>query len=188
MAEDTKISSECMKIYSSVEINKHHIYLSNSIENESLEYFELLKLLNEAHPTDQLYLHLANFGGACHTGMMLAHAIRNCAATAIVIVEAPCYSMGAIIALSGLALVMRPGTFLMFHNYSTVESGKGGEVKAAVTEYSRHFVASIKYFCTPFLTTKEIKTLQKDEDIYIHADDPTLPNRLTRHFKSMRLE
>lgn len=189
---DNDLDIKPYKIYSKQTAGKEHdIYLSDSVEADSSEYIDLLRYLNSISHEDQVTIHLANFGGAVHTGIRVAHAMKNCAGTVIVNVDAPCYSMGAILATSGDILLMNPGTFLMFHNYSTVEAGKAGELKTAVLQYEKHFHYSLKYFCSPFLSKTELAKLSRDEDVYIHYNDKDLARRCKRHFpmvKSMEIE
>ena len=182
--EDT--GNEKFKVFSRVLSTEYIIYLSDSVEAQSLDYSDLLNILDTVKETDVVRLKLSNFGGAVHSGLRICHAMKNCPAIVEVQAEGPCYSMGAIIALCGDLLYMAPGSFLMFHNYSTVESGKGGEVQAAVSEYRNHFLKTFKHMCYPFLTKKEINNIDADKDVYIHSDDANLADRLVRHFKMIK--
>lgn len=174
------------KLYTKATSRQHDVYLSDSVDADSSNYVELLHFFHNVSEDDTINVHLANFGGACHSGLRLAHAIKCCKAPVIIYVDAPCYSMGAILALTGIALYMLPGTFLMFHNYSTLESGKAAEVKAAINQYENHFHYSLKYFCSPFLSKTELNKLLKDEDIYVHANDSDIAKRMIRHFPNVK--
>lgn len=187
---DDKIESgDHFKVFSKPRGEKHDIYLSDGVADDSADYTDLLHFLNDkVNAEDAVYLHLANMGGSIHSGIMLAHAIKSCVATTLISVEAPCYSMGAIIALSGDAMMMKPGTFLMFHNYSGFSYGKGGESKDALENTCKHMLASDMYFCYPFLSKKEIAGIQKDQDIYIHSHNTDIKARLKRHFKKMQFK
>lgn len=158
------------------------IYLGDTVGHNSARYLKLLQTLKNAQEGDIIHIHMSNFGGACHVGFRIAHNIKASKAKVHMHVEAPCYSMGAILAVCGDELTMCPGTFLMFHNYSGGESGKGGEMKMAIKEYSKHFRDSLEYFCSPFLTEDEITKLVKDIDVYIHARN--YKKRAKRHFKN----
>lgn len=190
---------ELFKIYSEVDTRTYTIYLSDSVEHESQNYAELLYTLDSAKEGDEIEFHLANFGGAVHSGLRLAHTIRNSAAFITMIVDAPCYSMGAILALAGHYLIIRPGAMLMFHNYSGLMEGKSKELKSQIINYGHHFEYSLKYFCEPFLVDKEIQLILMDQDIYVrhdgsseyfdmktgksHAIKIPLEERIKRHFK-----
>ena len=183
---DSNTSSDsAFKIYVEVTAREYNVLLSDSISDASDSYYELYHLLSKATSRDVINIHLSNFGGAVHTGLRLAHLIKNCEAPTILSVEGSCYSMGSILALSGDALRIYPGTFLMFHNYSTIESGKAGEVKQAIHEFDNHFIESLEYFCSPFLTKAEMKRLKADGDVYVRASDKDIDDRLSRHFPHM---
>jgi len=173
-------------IYQSSEskvVTTYEVYLGDDITCDSSDYTELLNTLYKTSPNDIVNIHLANFGGAVHSGERLIHAIKGCPSHVEIIVEAPCYSMGAIIALCGTSLTMRPGTFLMFHNFTATKRGKAGELKLGIVEYEKHFSKLLKLFCSPFLTKKERVILSNDKDVYIHEDDEDYTKRIARHFK-----
>lgn len=180
MADQKK---ESYALYSKPRSFHHAVYLSDSVDVDSFNYEGLLDFFTQALPEDVIDVYLANFGGACHSGIRIAHAIQQCKAPVTMHVTAPCYSMGAILAICGHGLYMYPGTFLMFHNYSTTEKGKGGEVIKATNEYRKHFEEVLHHFCVPFLIKKEINVLLKDEDVYIHASDVDILKRVERHYK-----
>lgn len=178
-------ANDYFKIKTIVSSEEHHIYLSDYVHFETSVYTDLIHFLKNAPANDVVKIHLANFGGSVHAGLQLAHAIKECQALTIVDVSAPCYSMGAILALCGRCVVTRPTSYLMFHNYSGGESGKGAELKTSIGEFSKHFEKILRYFCTPFLTEKEVKSLLKDEDVYVHFDNQEFIKRLKRHFKGV---
>lgn len=158
------------------------IYLSEHVEN-NFAYVELMNKLRRYSKQTRISLYLANYGGSCSTGFQLFNAIKTTKAHVDVIVDAPCYSMGAILALSGKTLHMNPGTFLMFHNYSSYDRGKGTELHTAVTHYHQYFHQYLKEICAPFLTAKELERLRNDNDVYISYSDEDLEKRIKRHFK-----
>lgn len=158
------------------------VFLDDYFDSQSADYRELLHKLSNLKPEDEILFRIASYGGDCHVGFQVCHAIRNCKANTIIKVEQPCYSMGAILAVSAKHLIMNPNTFLMFHNYSGGDYGKGGELKLRVHEVDKWLHNSFKYFCHPFLTEKELEDLNNDKDIYIHSWDKNLKARIKRHF------
>lgn len=179
--EHFKIVSKPLKV-------EHNIYLGDSVSDTSTDYTDLLKFLETAEAEDMVYIHMANFGGAVHSGLRIAHAIRNCNASTVMLIDGPCYSMGAILALAADGLIMYPGTFLMFHNYSNTQHGKAGEIQSSVAAFGKHFKHALEYFCKPFLNKKEVEALMKDEDVYIHAEDADLNERLRKQFPKMLIK
>lgn len=170
------------KIYTKADVTKtHNIYLSEHVENNFV-YCDLLNKLRAYTKKEVVELYLANYGGQCSTGFQLFNAIKACQARVNVTVDAPCYSMGAILALSGNSLILQPGSFLMFHNYSSVEMGKGTELHKAVTHYHKHFHKHLGNVCGPFLDKKELDELKRDNDVYVSYYDANLEKRIKRHF------
>lgn len=165
-----------------VSADSYVIYLSEHIEN-NFAYVELMETLRGAAKNDKVALYLANYGGLCSTGFQIVNAIRECECGVDIVVDAPCYSMGAIIAVSGKSLVMNPGTFLMFHNYSGGNYGKGKESLDASKHYYDHFHRALKQVVSPFLDAKELEALRNDNDVYVSCDDKYTAKRIARHFK-----
>ncbi len=148
------------------------------------KYLELLAQLRDLpDKTTEVNLYLANYGGYLDGGMPLFQAFKDLNVPVHVHVIGDCYSMGAILALCGTTLTFKPGTTLMFHNYSGGHSGKGKELLDATQEGYNNIWKAFAPLLQPFLTKVEIEKLQRDGDVYVHSWDPTLKNRLKRHFK-----
>lgn len=176
--------AEIVKIFTTdKKVTKYDIYLDDDFDMPSADYRALFHKLQEAAERDIVNIHLASFGGACHVGFQVCHAVKECKAHTIITIEQPCYSMGAILACCGDKLIMKPGTLLMFHNYSGGSRGKGGEMLMSAKHQDRWLHESFKYFASPFLTDKEFQDLKKDQDVYVHASDRGLNKRMKRHFK-----
>lgn len=194
MSEDTKMDMmeegggmppEIVKMYKK-KISRHHtdVYLDSGFDSFPMDYVDLLHSLHHAKAEDTFLFHLANTGGDVYTAFQLCHAVKNTQATVTMFVTQPCYSAGAILALCGDNILFNPATFLMFHNYSTVDGGKGGEFLVKVKESDEHLHRSFEYFCSPFLTDAEFNTLYNDQDVYVRSYDKSLKARIKRHFGS----
>lgn len=187
-SEDYNHNNRSVRVFEYSLGTRYELRFSNSIKEDLSDYMKALTIMDNASEEDIVDIYLTNFGGVCHTGLIIAHTIRNCKALTTIYVSGDSYSMGSIIALSGNNLKIQPHSVLMFHNYSTIEVGKGGEIKLSVEEYGRHFHNSLKHFCYPFLTTKELKTISHDSDVYVHADgSPEFEARLQRHFPHRKM-
>ncbi len=184
---DDDDSGEVFKLYTKANNSTHDVFLSDHISSEVPEYFELLHFLSGVNEEDIINVHLMNYGGDCQVGLNLCHAFKNCPAPVVMNIDSPCYSIGALLALSGRSLIMKPGTFLMFHNYSGSAAGKGAELVQQILASKEWLHESFNYFCRPFLTAEEVAKIKKDEDVYIKANDPLMAKRLTRHFKGVEV-
>lgn len=166
-----------------VKIKVRNYYLIDSFEPNN-NWFKFCNELRMWPKNELVKLYVRNYGGCCATAYQIIHAIKDCKAHTTCILDGPCYSMGAIMALSTNALEVKgKEPFLMFHNYTGGQYGKGGELKEATYNTDKWLETALKQYCYPFLTMKEINKLLKDEDVYIHATDEDLNKRIARHFK-----
>ena len=163
----------------------HDIYLSEQVE-DNYSYTRLLHFLRTLPAGNKINMYLASYGGSCSTGGQIIHAIRDCASPVHMIVDAPCYRMGAILALAGASLELKPNTFLMFHNYSAGRSGKGGEMVLGTIETNHWVLNMFATICYPFLTQEEIHLLKLDQDVYVHSEDKGLKARMKRHYPTVK--
>lgn len=171
----------CSKLY---DIKfKHSVFaLYDSIESFS-DYEDLLKVLHTADNGEAVTIYLNSPGGSCAIGTSIISAMKGSNAAIHCIVEAPCYSMASLIALSGTSLEFMSNTYLMFHHYSTMYYGKGAEIELQHEIEYEHFNRQLKAVCMPFLTQKECEKIIRGEDLYIENTDPLLEKRIKRHFK-----
>ena len=180
--DDDEFPTEMFKVITSSISQVHHkIYLSESIDRH-FHYVDLIDKLMSAGPNDKVTLYLASYGGYCNTGFQIINAIKECKPGVDIVTIGECYSMGAIMALSGKSLKMLPGTFLMFHNFSGNRAGKGKESLDAAVHYYNHFHEQMARVCGPFLTRTELDDLKHDKDVYINSTDRGLHKRIKRHF------
>src|SRR3990167_5023447 len=105
------------------------------------DYDKLLETLDKITEEDCVELRVSTPGGRCDIGFTIFDRIVHLPCEVKVIVPYPTYSMGAILALSGNSLEIKPGAFMMFNDYSTGSEGKGNEI--------------FNDICQPFLTKKE---------------------------------
>ncbi len=166
---------------------RYEFMLFGAIESLS-DYSDLLHVLRDAQDGDSVLLKINSPGGDIDTGMMIVQAIQKSAAVTVCDVVYPSASMASIIAVCGDYMVMQKNAFLMFHTYYMGSGGKSADLMKSLVHYDESLKAMFDDTCTPFLTKKEIKKMHEGDDIYIKADDPTLPARLKRKFKDVDIQ
>lgn len=173
-------TNKCLVLKRPTTTCEYTVYLRGAIE-EFEDYDELLK----ASPTisDIVNIHLNTPGGDCSIGFSVIDWMQTLACPVNVFVDYPSCSMGAITAMCGDTLELLPHTYIMFHDYSGGTRGKGEETIQYTTNYRKIFKERFTHLCHPFLSKSEINKMFKGEDIYIHWDDPTLEERIKRHFR-----
>lgn len=160
------------------------IYLNQGLDDYTEEYRDIVRTIHDATENDSIHLHLASYGGSCSICTMVVNAITTCAAPVVGHVEAPCYSAGSTIALACNTLIMYPDTFLMFHNFSGGQVGKGYEMQLAEKATRKWIHGYFDRIHRPFLTVEECKLLESDRDVYVHASDKDIEKRMERHFNA----
>lgn len=169
-------------IFTEEHVSFHHrVFLSDEILDVH-SYAHFVHLFETALPEDTIFLYLANLGGEVDSCVYIANAMKACNALIYVIVNGRCCSAGATIALCGHSIELRPDTYLMFHNYSSVDYGKGNELRQSVDETRKWIHGYFNRLHSPFLTETEVKMIEKDQDVYVHWDDKDLISRLKRHY------
>jgi len=163
------------------------IEIRDSIESYE-DYYDVFEFLPTLKASDMLTINIDCPGGRCDVGFALIKAISSVPCIIKCVVTAPTYSMGAMLAICGDHLVMEEDSYLMFHDFVLHDfgsgmSGKGGDTALYVNNYREVFIKRFNKLCTPFLTKKESANMFKGKDIYIHDNDPTLQERIKRHFR-----
>ena len=169
--DDDLDSSEHYKVYKKNKVSTDYTVILSEEITSSVEYYDLYNLFYSASPLDTVTVYLNNFGGKVHTGVHLVNAIASSRAKVTMVVTAPVYSMGAILAVAGDEMILHPHTFLMFHDYSGGEFGKGNEIHLSVTNYRRYFRELLNDVCGWFLTKEEVKSILTGQDLYVSYDD-----------------
>lgn len=189
-SEDIESNNDAYKLFKESVGTKYYLYLSKEVVSDFNKYIDLLHTLqHEAGQNDFVEIYLANYGGDLHSGLALAHAVKNCKATVLVHALSNCFSMAAILALCGDGLMIYPTNYLMFHNYSGGEVGKADEIESSHKSSMKNWKDMLQYFCKPFFNEEDIKTLLKGQDFYTNQITPTdLKRRLKRHFPRMEVK
>ena len=148
----------------------HTVYLLNEI-TDIQHYLTFLTLLENATENDTITIILNNCGGYISTGTHLIDSIRNSNALVNIKVVANCYSMASMLAITGDNLEINDTSYLMFHDYSGGQYGKGNEMSLQNTASQSQMKLFFKKYLTPFLTNEECTTILQGKDLYIHAED-----------------
>ncbi len=162
--------------------NTYDISIWDAIE-EYEDYDKLLEQLSHIGKDDSVTLNISTPGGRCDIGFMLIDRLQALESKVDVIVPYPTYSMGALLSLCGNSLSMKPGSFLMFHDYSSGNArSKGNEQFKHTEAYIEVFRYRFNAICQPFLTKTECNDVLDGKDLYIKWNDKTLIQRIKRHF------
>lgn len=86
--------------------------------------------------------------------------------------------MAPLLALQGDKIKLENNSFMMFHDYSSFEMGKGSEIEAHVKHYRKFALDCFSQWCKGFLTKKEIDIILAGKDLYLDYNE--CKERLTK--------
>lgn len=191
LPDENELDSEDFLITVRTEEVKHYDIMLNESVADAYKYAKVFSTLRDLpYNTESVNLYLANYGGYIHGLIPLFNAIRECSVPVDVIVTSNSYSCGALLALAGRSLTMKPNTHLMFHNYSGGEHGKGKELLDAAKAEQENIYDAFYYMAHPFLSKDEIKDICSDHDKYIKWKGKSygvnIKERIDRHFNAKK--
>lgn len=173
MAADEKIICDNDNVYivnEAIVQNVYSVYLHDSI-GKIADYRYLCHLLRNANQIDAFAIYLNNFGGYCHTGIDVINSMKACKSQIVTCLSGPLYSLAPLIALQGNKVWVEENTFMMFHDYSGGEIGKGNEMEAAINNDRRFLNDFFSRMTKKFLTPTEVKNVISGKDLYIEYGD-----------------
>lgn len=155
------------------------IYLTGEITNH-LEVDEVCDFI--LNYDSKINLMINSGGGSMGLAIQLINTIRAQPVTGIVLGRA--FSAAASIALSCKDLIVSQGSALFFHGpqITTEEDHDGAANFGSYIDYLNNEGSYITGLLQPFLTVDEISFLNNCGEIYISGNDPTLNERIERHF------
>jgi ATP-dependent protease ClpP protease subunit len=149
--------------------NLYKVFLTENIDNPGT-YNQLLHLLDNVAPYNEVHFYLNNGGGAVDSAFMIIDAMDKCKAPITGFISGTVASATTIIALACNDLVVAPYTSFMAHNYShSTGHDSGNKIKAYVDftdkELKRAFTALYKNF----LTEEEIQDItHRDREVWLN--------------------
>ena len=149
----------------------YYMDLGLSIEDEN-SYVPHIKILKAATQDDTVHIRLANFGGNIWVGAILFNAIELSQAHVVMDVEAPSFSMGAMLACAGDEINVQPYSWLMYHAGSSILMGKTSDSVAMLNAANR-LSRKMMQQCTKLgiLTESQITEIENGRDIYVFPED-----------------
>ena len=143
-------------------------YLVGIIE-EPTEYVDWFDEIRHASPNDIVKIYINSEGGDLFTSIQFLRIINECPATVIGSVEGACMSAATIIFLSCSAFEVSSHSNFMFHNYSGLVVGKGGEMKDQLAFEAKWSEDLMRSVYADFLTENEIASILDGKDIWMNG-------------------
>jgi ATP-dependent Clp protease protease subunit len=155
-------SSNVAKIYD--------YYISDDISDAS-QYSDWFHQIRNAREDDVIMLHINCAGGDLFTTIQFIMALHESPAHLIASVEGMCMSAATLIFLACDEFRISPYSMFMFHNYSGMTTGKGGEMFDAMSHERKWSENLLSKLYAGFLKESEIIALLDNKDIWMDSDE-----------------
>lgn len=147
-----------------------------------VEIEQIIRLLRSTETAgDFIRLHCSGYGGEILIGTRIINAINSSGANVQTIVDANCYSMHTIIALSqAKTLQIEPGVQFMFHEVQMALPGGVENVRRDLVAVLRDQKELDKHV-RKFLTKEEYKEMVSGQNIYVMGSE--MKKRIDKVYK-----
>jgi len=150
----------------------HKFYLVGDIK-PATEYVGWFEQIRNSSDTDVVMLHINSYGGDLFTAIQFLRVLSETKATVVASVEGACMSAATIIFMAAKHFEISSHSMFMFHNYSGVSLGKGGEMYDNVIHQRKWSENLWKDVYAGFLTDVEITAMLHNKDIWMTGEEVT---------------
>jgi ATP-dependent protease ClpP protease subunit len=127
--------------------------------------------MRNAGENDVIQIHINSYGGDLFTAIQFLRAIADTQAHVICSVEGACMSAATMIFLCADTFEVSEHSMFMFHNYSSMTHGKGGEMYDNIVHERKWSEHLLKRIYDGFLRTDEIASLLDNKDIWMDGQE-----------------
>jgi len=151
-------------------VQQHDLYLTGEIKSSD-QYTDWFELLRSAGKSDIIKIHINCYGGDLFTAVQLMRCITESNGNIVTSVEGACMSAATMIFLASESFEVSDHSAFMFHNYSGISIGKGGEMFAQVSFEKKLFDKLMNKVYSEFLSETEIKDILEGRDLWLDGDE-----------------
>lgn len=157
----------------------HTFYISGVIE-DAKEYNDWFDTIRNAGENDVIKLHINSPGGDLFTAIQFMRVLGETSATVISSVEGACMSAATMLFMCAHQYEISEHSMFMFHNYSGIAIGKGGEMYDNITHERKWSEKIMRSVYKDFLTEDEIRAILENKDIWMEGEE-VLKRLKTKH-------
>jgi len=151
-------------------VSLHTIYLSGEITSPE-DYTDIFETIRGCGQNDIIKIHINSPGGDLFTAIQFMRVLKETDGTVVCSVEGACMSAATLIFLAAEQFEISDHSVFMFHNYSTMMVGKGGELYDGILHDRKWSENLLKTEYEGFLTEEEIDGILNNKDIWLDADE-----------------
>lgn len=145
-------------------------YLSGEIKGAE-NYTDWFHAIRQASPNDTVILHINSVGGDLATAIQFARVMRDTEAHVVASVEGNCFSAATMIFLCAESYQISEHSSFLFHNYSGMTFGKGGEMYDNIVFERKWSEKLLRGIYADFLTKSEIDAILNGRDVWMGPDE-----------------
>lgn len=165
----------------------HEFYLLGEVKGPD-EYTGWFDIIRNCGEHDIVKLHINSEGGNLLTAIQFLRVLNDCPGRVITSVEGSCMSAATMIFLCADEFEISPHSIFMFHNYSTILAGSGGELYKAVMHNVKWTTELMREVYDGILTEKEIDSISGPNDGTIYMDGKEVENRIKLKVEQLQKE
>jgi len=166
-------------------VSLHEYYLTGEIGQAEnyLEWFDAMRHTNE---NDVVKLYINSWGGDLFTAIQFMRVMADTPATIVASVEGMCMSAATVVFLCADSFEVTPHSVFMFHNYSGLSIGKGGEMVDQLIHERKWSERLLTEIYKDFMTPSEIKSMLDNKDLWMDSEE--VVKRLTQRTEKRKRE
>lgn len=165
----------------------HEFYLLGEVKGPE-EYTGWFDVIRNCGEHDIIKLHINSEGGSLLTAIQFLRVLNDCNGKVITSVEGSCMSAATMIFLCADEFEISPHSIFMFHNYSTIMGGSGGELYKAIMHNVKWTTELMQEVYDGVLTPDEIHSISGPNDGTIYLSGHDVEDRLRSKIESMQKE
>jgi len=151
-------------------VQQHDLYLTGEIKSAE-HYTDWFELLRSAGKSDIIKIHINCYGGDLFTAIQLMRCMTESNGNLVTSVEGACMSAATMIFLASESFEVSEHSAFMFHNYSGISIGKGGEMFEQISFEKKWFNKLVNNIYKDFLTDAEINDIEHGKDLWLDGDE-----------------
>lgn len=171
MQDDDEVFNSSGTLFPNKTISQlHNLYLVGEI-GEPTGYTQWFEIIRNAKEHDVVYIHINSPGGNMFTALQLIRCIHESKATIIASVEGMCLSAATLVFLNTHQCEVSEHSMFMFHNYSSMVMGKGGEMFEHISAAKKWSTRLFNQAYNHFLTSEEIMSILDNRDLWMDSEE-----------------
>lgn len=160
----------------------HEVYIDDYIDEPS-KYRQLISLLHNASPDDEIFIYLNSGGGNLDTAAAIINGIAVTQAEVTAFILGACHSAASIIAMYCHQVHVFDSAYMMVHTASFASAGNTPTIKAHTDFTIKQVQKILEDAYVGFLDARELEQVKNGIELWLDADQ--IKKRLANRGKAL---